>query len=243
MLHLLIFLVIEFYARKAGYRFTHKNNSPSNLLPSQCISPSSLGKGRKKVSAKLNAESWFLILGHFCDVLRHCDSSPPSIGQKSHWCLEVIPTKCIHSLWILLLKYLLNILTAVQFHFWHHIVNYNILSPSEQWNRFCQGQLCLPWCPGSGHIGLLDFTLFHPVTRPLRMWYPLQEDLSHYLTASCPSDFRRAFLEFLTGSNDPFICFSSILSPPPFDCMSHEAIEDVRFWFPLYLQGLQGPCT
>lgn len=123
MLHLLIFLIIEFYARKARYfidSYTRTILPPTLSFLSIFLLPILEREGRK-YSAKLNAGAWFLILGHFCDVRRHCDSSPPYIGQKSHLCLEGIPTKCIHSLslvlWILLLKYLLNIFTSVQYYF------------------------------------------------------------------------------------------------------------------------------
>lgn len=137
MLHVLIFPIIEFYARKARYfidSYTRIILPPTLSFLSIFLLPF-LEREERKYSAKLNAGSWFPILGRFCEVLRHCDSSPPYIGQKPHLCLEVIPTKCIHSLslvlWILLLKYLLNIFTSVQFYFWHHSVSYNSLSPSK----------------------------------------------------------------------------------------------------------------
>lgn len=134
---LLTFLIIEFYARKTRYFIDSHSGiilPPTLSFLSKFLLPF-LEREERKYSAKLNAGSWFLILGHFCNVLRHWDSSPPYIGQKSHLCLEIIPTKCVHSLslvlWILLLKYLLNILTSVQFYFWHHSVSYHIRSPSR----------------------------------------------------------------------------------------------------------------
>lgn len=65
----------------------------------------------------------------------------------------------------------------------------------------------------------------------------------HCLTPTCPLDLRRALLESMTGSDCPIKCFCSSSSSPPVDYMVHEAREDICFWSPLYLQGLQGSNT